>query len=205
MGESRTHNWLDRLQTGDADAFGELFDLYRPRLRRMLEWRMDHRLAGRLDASDVLQETYMDAGRRLREYLRDPRVPAYVWLRGLAYERLLRLQRRHLDAKCRAVQRQARLPAETSMILAQRLSGSLSTPSRAAMRKELQVQVQAAVTALKNEDREIILMRHFEDMANGEVAQALGLSDSAASMRYGRAVFRLKERLFTVAKRGATS
>lgn len=204
MSDAPTDNWISRLQTGDTDTFGEFFQLHRPRLRRMIEWRMDGRLNDRIDVSDVLQETYVDARRRLTQYLRKPRVPTYVWLRGLAYERLLRLQRRHLGAKCRAVQRQVGLPAESSAILAQRLSGSLSTPSRAVMRKELQMRVQAAVASLKEMDREIILMRHFEDMSNSEVAQELGLSDSAASMRYGRAIFRLKERLFPLSERGAS-
>lgn len=195
MRQNYTDHWLHRLQTGGTSAFCELFEDHRPRLRRMLEWRMDARLSSRLDASDVLQETFLDARRRLPDYLQDPRVPAYVWLRGLAYERLLRLHRHHLRARCRDVTRQVHLPAETSAFLARQIMSARSTPSRALTRNETHEQVQEAVSNLKDEDREIILMRHFEGMSNAEVAHVLNLSDSGASMRYGRALFRLRQLL----------
>lgn len=195
MGGSEEANRLEQAGAGDPDAFCALFDDCRYRLRRMIELRLTGGFGGRIDASDVLQETYLDAARRLPAYLRDRRVPVYVWLRGLAYDRLLRLQRRHVHAKCRAVNRQARLPAETSVILARRVMGSVTTPSRALSRRELREHVQQSIQKLKEEDREILLMRHFEEMSNRETACALGLSDSAAAMRYGRALFRLRQLL----------
>jgi RNA polymerase sigma-70 factor (ECF subfamily) len=188
---------LRRLRTGDPDALAALFDYYRPRLRQMLRLRMDPRLAARLDASDVLQEAYLDAARQVQGYLRRPGVAPYVWLRGLAWERLLNLQRQHLGARCRAVQRERPLPAESSLVLAQALLAPGPSPSQALLQEELRCRLQRALEGLEPDDREVILMRHFEDMTNGEVAQALGLSASGATMRYGRALFRLKEVLLT--------
>jgi RNA polymerase sigma-70 factor (ECF subfamily) len=170
-----------------------LFDYYRPRLRQMLRLRMDGRMAARIDASDVLQEAYLDAARQVQGYLQQPKVAIYVWLRELAWERLLNLQRQHLGAKCRAVQREVPLPLESSAHLAKALLAQGPSPSQALLQEELRRRLQQALEKLEPADREVILMRHYEDMTNGEVAQALGLSASGATMRYGRALFRLKE------------
>jgi RNA polymerase sigma-70 factor (ECF subfamily) len=184
---------LRRLRSGDRDALAALFEYYRPRLRQMLRLRMDARVTARLDASDVLQETYLDAVRQLQGYLQQPKVALYVWLRGLAWERLLNLQRQHLDAKCRAVHRAVPLPAESSALLARALLAGGPSPSEAAVQEELRRRLQRAVEQLQPPDRDVILMRHYEEMSNGEVAEALGLTASGATMRYGRALFRLKE------------
>jgi RNA polymerase sigma-70 factor (ECF subfamily) len=161
----------------------------------MVQLRLDHRLAGRLDPSDVVQEAYLDASRRVADYVRHPRVPLYVWLRGLLWDRLLMSERRHLGAKCRSVRRE--LPADDSVMLGQRLLADQTSPSQRMMIDELRRRVQDGLDRLDPMDREVLLMRHFEEMTNGEVAQALGLSDSAASMRYGRALFRLKHVLIS--------
>src|SRR5262249_1591667 len=153
------------------------------------------RLAARIDASDVLQEAYLDAVRQVQGYLRQPQVSLYVWLRGLAHERLLNLHRQHLQAQCRAAQREMPLPAESSGVLAKPLLAPGLSPSQALLQEELRDRLQKALAALAPKDQEVLLMRHFEGMANGEVAQALGLSPSAATMRYGRALFRLKQLL----------
>jgi RNA polymerase sigma-70 factor (ECF subfamily) len=190
---SETTGLLQRLHAGDREALAGLFEYYRARLQKMVRLRMDARLAGRIDASDVLQEAYLDAARQVQGYLRQPRVAFYVWLRGLAWERLLNLQRQHLGAQCRAVDRELMLPAESSALLARSLLAPGPSPSEALLQEELRQRLQRALARLDPEDREVILMRHYENMSNGEVAQALGLGDSGATMRYGRALFRLKE------------
>jgi RNA polymerase sigma-70 factor (ECF subfamily) len=192
---SETRSWLCQLREGQTEVLAELFEHYRSRLERMVQLRLDTRLVGRVDPSDVLQEAYLDAADRIQDYLRKPAVTSYIWLRGLTKERLIRLYRRHLGAKCRTVKRECALPEASSILLAKRLLAAGTSPSKALRRKELSGRVRGALDKLATDDRDIILMRHFEDMSNGEVSQALGLSDSAASMRYGRAVFRLKQLL----------
>jgi RNA polymerase sigma-70 factor (ECF subfamily) len=199
---SQTSVLLQRLRSGDRDALVALFDYYRPRLRQMLRLRMDARVAARFDASDVLQDAYLDAARQIEGYLQHPQVDIYVWLRELAWERLLSLQRRHLGAKCRAVERDVPLPAESSALLAKALLAQGPSPRQAVLQEELRRRLQRALEKLKPPDREVILMRHYEEMSNGEVAQALGLSASAATMRYGRALFRLKEILLAALASG---
>lgn len=184
---------LRRVRSGDRDALVALFDYYRPRLEQMLRLRMDVRVAARFDISDVLQEAYLDAARQIQNYLQQQQVAVYVWLRQLAWERLLNLQRQHLGAKCRAVAREVPLPAESSALLAKALLAQPPSPSQALLQEELRHRLQRALEKLKPPDREVILMRHYEDMSNSEVAQVLGLSASAATMRYGRTLFRLKE------------
>ncbi|MHC4178087.1 MAG: sigma-70 family RNA polymerase sigma factor [Planctomycetota bacterium] len=188
-----TEHWLHGLRRGDADALAALLDYYRPRLRQMVRLRMDRQVAARVDPSDVIQEVYLDAKRQVQTYLRDGTVDFYVWLRGLAGQRLANVHRRHLRSKCRSAWREVPLPAESSMALAKQLLAGGTSPSRAVMKEELRRRVQQALEKLQGDDREVILMRHFEEMSNREVAQAIGLSESGATMRYGRALFRLKE------------
>jgi RNA polymerase sigma-70 factor (ECF subfamily) len=188
-----TESWLRGLRRGDAGALGALLDYYRPRLRQMVRLRMDRQLVARVDPSDVVQEVYLDAERQIQGYLQEPRVSFYVWLRGLAGQRLSNTRRQHLGTKCRTAWREVPLPAESSMLLARKLLARETSPSRALLREELRRRVQQALDQLQPDDREVILMRHFEDMTNREVAQAIGLSESGSTMRYGRALFRLKE------------
>jgi RNA polymerase sigma-70 factor (ECF subfamily) len=192
-----TEGWLAGLRQGNADALAALLDYYRPRLRQMVRLRMDRQLAARVDPSDVIQEVYLDAQRQVQAYLQDPKVDFYVWLRGLAGRRLSNVHRQHLGAKCRTAWREVSLPAESSLLLARQLLAGGTSPSRALLKKELRRRVQQALERLPPDDREVILMRHFEEMSNGEVAQAIGLTESGATMRYGRALFRLKEILLS--------
>ena len=185
--------WLEGARRGEPDALAALLDYYRPRLQKMVQLRMDARSLARVDQSDVLQEVYLDAANRIEGYLQEPKVAFYIWLRGLAWDRLLKLQRRHLGAKCRAAGRELRLPMESSAVLFGQLLADRTSPSQALLREEAQRQVRRALARLSPEDREVILMRHFEDLSNAEVAQALGLSESGATRRHGRAVLRLKE------------
>jgi RNA polymerase sigma-70 factor (ECF subfamily) len=207
MGEdsSQTQDWLDQFRGGDMQALGALFDFYRSRLRQMVQFRLDKRLAARIDPSDVLQEVYLDAARQVAGYLHQPKVAFYVWLRGLAWERVLMLQRRDVGAKRRSTQREQQLPLESSALLAQQLLAQEPTPSQALVKKELRRRVQRALARLAPEDQEVILMREFENLSNREVAQVLGLGDAGATMRYGRALYRLKEILLADLSPGETT
>lgn len=186
---------LDRIRAGDANSVGVLFDQYRPRLREMVRLRMDPRVRSRISESDALQDVFLDVTKEIDRYLRDPRVGVYVWLRGIAAQRLQKLHRDHLATQKRSVGRECRLPAQSSVSLGSQLLADGTSPSHGAARQELRAVVQRAIDELKPEDREIILMREFEGLSNSEVAETLGLSESAATMRYGRALHRLKESL----------
>jgi RNA polymerase sigma-70 factor, ECF subfamily len=185
---------------GDDQAWEQLTDAYRTRLRQMVALRLDRRLQGRLDASDVIQEAYIDAARRLPEYAANPTMPFFLWLRFLTGQRLLEQHRRHLGAKARDAGREISLysgafPETTTAHLAANFMGLLSTPSQAAVRIEQKLRLQEALNALEPLDREILALRHFEQLSNGEVADVLGIDKSAASKRYARALVRLKDAL----------
>jgi RNA polymerase sigma-70 factor (ECF subfamily) len=189
---------LRRAADGDARALGEALEPYRVRLRRMVSMRLSRRLRGRVDPSDVVQECYIEAARRLHEYAAGPSVPLYVWLRALAGQRLVAEYRRHLGAQARDAGREFTLyhgavPGATSAALAARLLGRATTPSGAAIRAERRVRLQEALNRMVPIDREVLALRHFEQMSNGEAAAALGLDKSAASKRYARALLRLKD------------
>lgn len=187
----------------ELEALGELMTRHEDRLRRMIELRMDRRLHGRIDASDVIQETYLEASRSFSRYLSRPEAPFYLWLRCIAGRRLISLQRYHLGAQARDVRREVRLfrgavPEATSEAIASRLLGQLTSPSEAAMRSERRMRLQAALNAMEPIDREVLVLRHFEQLSNAEVAQVLGIEESAASKRHLRALRRLKDVLKTV-------
>ena len=190
----------ERMRAGEQRALGEVFNANRQRLRRMVQLRLDRRLQGRIDASDVLQDAFIDASRRLKEYAANPAIPPFLWLRLLTVQRLQTLHRLQLGAKARDAGREVSLhsgplPAADSRSLAAQLLGRLTTPSRAAVRAEIQIQIQEALNAMDPIDREILALRHFEELSNGEAAAVLGLHKAAASNRYVRALRRLKELL----------
>lgn len=190
----------ERMRTGEQRALGEVFNANRQRLRRMVQLRLDRRLQGRIDASDVLQEAFIDASRRLKEYAANPAIPPFLWLRLLTVQRLQTLHRLQLGAKARDAGREVSLhsgplPAADSRSLAAQLLGRLTTPSRAALRAEIQIHIQEALNAMDPIDGEILALRHFEELSNGEAAAVLGLHKAAASNRYVRALRRLKELL----------
>jgi RNA polymerase sigma-70 factor (ECF subfamily) len=191
---------LRRAKSGDSHALAELFARYRDRLRRMVALRLDRRLFGRLDPSDVLQEAYLDLMRRFPEYVGDPSMPFFLWLRWLTGQRLIDLHRQHLGAKMRDVGQEislyrGALPQASSASLAAQLLGRLTSPSRAAIRAELQIRVQELLNSMDPIDREILTLRHFEMLSNEETAKVLAITKSAASKRYIRALERLKEML----------
>lgn len=189
-----------RVECGDEAALLELYARHRPRLRRMVKLRLDHRLQGRLDPSDVLQEAYLDVARRTREYLADPRMPPFLWLRWITAQKLLVLHRQHLGSKARDANLEVSLhygalPQATSASLAAMLLGRLTSPTRAVLRAELQRRLQDVLNTMEPIDREVLTLRHFEELNNSETAQALEISRTAASNRYIRALKRLKEAL----------
>jgi RNA polymerase sigma-70 factor (ECF subfamily) len=195
---SDTQNLLRRAADGDRQALGELLSKYRERLGLMVRLRLDRRLQGRIDSSDVIQEAYLEAAERFVEYMRDPAVPFFLWLRFLTAQKLLVLHRRHLGVKARDAGREVSLyrgvlPEASSAVLAAQLVGHRTSPSQAAMRAEMQVRLQEALNSMDSLDREVLALRHFEQLTNGETARVLGLRESAASQRYARALLRLKE------------
>jgi RNA polymerase sigma-70 factor (ECF subfamily) len=197
---SETARSLERAANGDADGWRELLAQHHARLRRMVTLRLDPRLQGRIDPSDVLQDTYLDAAGQLGDYLRDPKLPFFLWLRLLTGHRLGRLHRRHLGAQARDAGREVSiyrgaLPGASSAALAAQLLGRESRPSEAAARAELKLCVQEALNAMDPLDREVLSLRHFEHLTNAEAARELGISEAAAGKRYLRALARLKDLL----------
>lgn len=180
---------LQRLQGGDDAAFGPLFELERSRLLRMVQFRLDPRLLGRIDPEDVVQEIFVDAQKRLYAYRADPRSLS-LWLRLVGQQTLIDLHRRHLGASMRSAAQ------ERALAQSQTMSGvfaaSVTSPSAAAMRHELREHLESALQAMDEIDREVLVLRHFEDLTNKEVAELLGIGENAASNRYVRALGRLK-------------
>src|SRR5580698_486510 len=188
---------LERARGGDAGAVNVLFTRHRERLRRMVELRLDWRLQARLDASDVIHEAYLDVVRKLADYLQQPNVPLFLWLRLVVGERLVALRRHHLGAHMRDAGREVSLyrhamPAASSTALAAQLLGKHTSPTNAAVRAERILRVQEALNALEPIDREILSLRHCEQLTRSESAIALGIEEAAAAQRYVRAVKRLK-------------
>lgn len=198
-----TIDLLRRAGNGDQEAVAALFARHQDRLEQMVRVRMDRRLQGRIDASDVLQETYLEAVRRVGEFARERGTSVYLWLRFLTGQKLVDLTRRHLGAKMRSAGQEislyrGALPHASSNSLAEQLLGRLTSPSLAVIRAETQLRVQEALNTMDPIDREVLALRHFELLSNGEVAQVLGLSKAAASNRYVRALKRMKEVLSAV-------
>jgi RNA polymerase sigma-70 factor (ECF subfamily) len=184
-------NLIERARSGDREALNALLTRHRGRLRRMVEVRLDTRLQARLDASNVVQEALAEAAGRLDEYLRDPKLPLFLWLRLVVGEWLVRLHRQHLGTQIRDPGHeislyQGALPAANSAALAAQLLGRHTSPTQ-------------AVHALDPMDREIVSLRHFEELKAAEAARVLGIEESAAAKRYFRALKRLKEILADMA------
>ena len=197
---SETVRLFERLQAGDPDALGDLFQRHHDRLRRMVELRIDPRLRGRIDAADVLQDAYLDLARRVEDYLNDPNLPVFLWLRLVVSDRLAMAHRYHLGTQMRAATQEVSLyrdplPEASSAALASMLMGRLTSPSSAAVRAEQVLQVQEAVNALDPIDREVVALRHFEHLTRAETAELLGMTEEAGAKRYIRALKKLKKLL----------
>jgi RNA polymerase sigma-70 factor (ECF subfamily) len=189
---------LVRLRGGDQQALAELFASHREPLKRMVRWRLDRRLNGRVDPSDVLQEVYIDAAQRVRGYLAKPTMPFSLWLRLLTGRRLLELHRKHLGAQMRSAELEISLerghwPPANPDCLAVHLTGHLTSPSQAAMRAEQETRLAEALNRMDPLDREVLVLRHFDELSNNDVAELFGIGKAAASHRYIRALERLRE------------
>jgi RNA polymerase sigma-70 factor (ECF subfamily) len=194
---SETGRLLKRVAQGDSEGWGKLLARHRERLRRMVALRLDQRLQGRVDASDVIQEAYLEAWSRLPAYLRDRGMPFYLWLRFLTCQKVMALHRHHLGREMRNAGREVSLyrgalPEASSAALAAQLMGHDARPSEAALHIELKLRLQEALNQMEAIDREVIALRHFEQLSRAETAELLGIRESAVSKRYVRALERLK-------------
>ena len=177
-------------------ALGLLLNEHRDKLNRMIRCRMDRRLQGRVDPSDVLQEACVEAVKRYSEFQQQTKMPFYLWLRFLTLQQLMIVHRKHLTVKMRSITSEDRIvgdliTAPNVAALAEMLSGTITSPSSAFQKKELQVRLHAALDALDPKDREILALRHFEQLNTVESAQVLDISEGLASTRYGRALRKL--------------
>jgi RNA polymerase sigma-70 factor, ECF subfamily len=200
---SHSDDLLRRAREGDANALAALFEHYRERLRRMIRLRLDRRLSGRIDSSDILQEAYLEASQRLADYARNPTLPFFLWLRLVTGQKLTDVHRMHLGTKMRDAGQEVSLyrgalPQASSVSLAEQLLGRLTSASQAAIRAEHKLLVEGALNNMDAIDREVLTLRHFEELSNAEVAKVLGLTKTAASNRYIRALERLREILASV-------
>lgn len=195
-----TSKLLAAAKTGKPEAVTKLLADHREALRRAISMRMDPVLARRIDASDIVQDVMLEASRRLADYLKEPKMPFQLWLRHLARDHVIDAHRRHRKAQRRSLDREQPLQVSgsadrSSLDLAAAFIDPEKTPAAAAMRQELEARFLQALTQLDDDDREVIVLRHIEQLSNQDVATMLGLTEAAASMRYLRAVRRLRDRL----------
>ena len=194
---SQTQDMLDAARLGNPDAVNRLLERHRGSLRKLVALRLDRALARRVDASDIVQDVLLEAHGRLQDYLRDPKMPFHLWLRHLAKDRIIDMHRQHRGAQRRSLDREQALASpsfgdQSAFDLAAQIRDDELTPAAASIRKELEARFLAALDQMDEEDREILLMRHFEQLGNNETAAALGLSAAAAGMRHLRALRKLR-------------
>jgi RNA polymerase sigma-70 factor (ECF subfamily) len=195
---SESSELLRRAAAGDREAMNELFSRYRDRLRAMVRLRLNRRLQGRVDPSDVLQEAFLEISKGFADYVRQPTMPFFLWLRHVTAQKLIAAHRHHLGTQMRDAGQEVSLyrgvlPQASSVSLAAQLMGRWTSASDAAIRAETQIRLQEILNGMDPMDREILALRHFEMLSNEETAQVLGIKKSAASNRYIRALKRLKE------------
>ena len=189
---------LDAARNGDETALAVLIERHRDRLERMVRLRMDRRLQGRVDPADVVQDAYLAVRGKFPQSSADPRLPFFLWLRLEVGQKLVDLHRFHLgtqmrDAGMEVSLHRGALPQVTLLSLAEHLLGKLTSASHSAMRAELKIRVQGALNSMDPQDREVLVLRHFEELSNSEAAQVMGIKPSAACNRYVRALKRLKD------------
>ena len=195
---SAIHKQVHRADLNDQRELADLFEQHRERLKQMVRLRLDRRLQGRVDASDVIQEAYLECAKRFAEYQANPSMPLYLWMRFLTGQKLIDLHREHLGTKMRGAGQEVSLyrgalPQASSVSLAAQLLGRLTTASQAAIRAETQIRVQEALNNMDPIDREVLALKHFEQLSTAEIAEVLGLSKAGAGSRYLRAIKRLRE------------
>ena len=194
----KTQDLLAGAKQGDVDAVNRLMERHRDSLRRMVQLRLDQKIQRRIDVSDVVQDVLVEANRRLQDYLASAAMPFHLWLRQIAQDRIIDAHRRHRASAKRSVDRERPLAVpsggdQSSLNLAAQLADQEVTPATAATQAEMARLVEAAIAELPDQDCEIIVMRHYESLSNQEIAQVLGLTEPASSMRYLRAIRKLKE------------
>src|SRR5450432_590586 len=188
---------LRRAASGEEGPLRELFTRHRDRLKRMVHLRLSRRLQGRVDDSDVVQEALLSISGHLHEYAADPKLPFYLWVRHMTGLKLAEVHRRHLGTQLRDADREVSLhrgglPEADSVSLAAQLLGKLTTPSQAAIKAETRIYVQEALNSMDPIDREVLALKHFEQLTTAEIAEVLGLSKAGAGSRYLRAIKRLR-------------
>ena len=188
---------FEAAENGDAESLGQLMNEHFEKLSRIVGFRMDRRLQGRLDASDVVQETFVEATRRFEYYCQNKKAPFFMWLRFLALQKLAEIHRHHLGTKIRDQRREVSIFKKsqadaTSANIAAALVGEQTSPSEAFSRNQAISKMATALTKMDPVDQEVVALRHFEQLSNVEVALTLGLTTSAASKRFLRAIKRLK-------------
>jgi RNA polymerase sigma-70 factor (ECF subfamily) len=193
-----TRDLIERARGGDTEALNTIFTRHRERLRRMVDIRLDRRLQARVDASDIIQDAYLEVAQRLDEYLHAPKLPLFLWLRLVVGQRLMKLHRQHLGTQLRDADREVSLyrealPAASSAALAAQLLGKYTSPTQAVVRAERALRLQEALNTLDPIDREVLSLRHFEELTRAEAAQVLGITEAAAAKRYVRALRRLTD------------
>jgi RNA polymerase sigma-70 factor, ECF subfamily len=192
---AETRGLLEEARKGDRLGFDRLLARHRPDLLQFVALRMDRKLRGRLDPSDVVQDAHLEVHRRLGDFLDRRPMPFHIWLRKTAYERLLMARRQHVEAAQRAVRRERPLPDRSSLLFAQRILARGSTPSQSLGRRELARRVHQIFAELPDIDREILVMRNLEERSYHEIACILDIEPAAARKRHGRALIRLHDLL----------
>lgn len=195
----QTAELLADAQGGNASAVNRLLERHRDAVHRMVQLRLDAKVQRRVDVSDVVQDVLVEANRRLHDYLANPQqMPFHLWLRHIARDRIIDAHRRHRGSAKRSVDREQPLVAaggdqQSTYELVAQLHDRERGPASEVAAQEMAKLVEAAISELDDQDCEIVIMRHYEHLSNQEIAQALGLSEPAASMRYLRAIRRLRE------------
>lgn len=196
--QEKTQELLEQARQGDDDAINALIEHHRNALRHLVRMRLDRKIQRRVDVSDVVQDVLIEVNRRLKTYLENPVMPFHLWIRHIARDRIIDAHRRHRGSAKRSVDKEQPMVIpggfdQSSIILAAQLVDREKTPAASTMEKELARRVEQAITELDDLDAEVIVMRHYEQLTNQEIAQALELTEPAASMRYLRAVRRLRD------------
>ncbi|MCY2967753.1 MAG: sigma-70 family RNA polymerase sigma factor [Planctomycetota bacterium] len=199
LNDSQLDDLVNKVIHGDRNALALVFEHYRDRLRKIVSFRLDHRVASRVDVEDVLQESYLNAEQRLQHVWREANTGGlFVWLRLIVQQTIADVHRRHLTAQSRDASRDRPLDAppggmSSASSMASWLLGHMTSPSQAAVRKEVSAQLETALNTLSELDREILMLRHVEELSNVEASAILGLSEQGASARYVRALTRLQQ------------
>ena len=189
---SHTQDLLNRIGRDDGSALGQLLEYQRNYLRRLVDLRMQDDLRGRVDPSDVVQETLLVVSRKVDDFVERRPTSFRLWIRRKALERLVEMSRKHHAGK-RSVRREVTLSNASSMAVARHFLGN--SPSHALQQQEMANCARQAIQTLSEIDREVLLLRHVEELTNTEVAELLEISPDTASRRYGRAIRRLSEKL----------